>query len=182
MAANIPQNTNNLFQPTGPQNETLLPYLIAHGSSNSTSGGSINCNQVLYGNPPAASCKDAIGQIPQDPATLLRNRKRVYGPRAPVVTVSHIDVGLPKRWISSQSLFYFSMREGGSKLENFYSRLRSADDGKCIVDITQTGYPSHCTDLDILEAPLVIQNMCIDERPGTPVPWGGEAFDMGLFP
>ena len=65
----------------------------------------------------------------------------------------------------------------------FYAHVYDfADDGKCIVDITQTGYPSHCTDMDILSAAMIIQHTCIDEKPGTPVPWGGEAIHMGLFP
>ena len=107
MALSIPQSANNIFQSTGLQNESLIPYLLAQKNDSSlTSAGDINCNQALYGNPPIESCRDAVAQIPQDPRTLIVDQKRSYGPRDQD-TAFNFDVGLPRRWISGQ-LFYTS--------------------------------------------------------------------------
>ena len=59
-------------------------------------GGNVDCDWYRFGNPPAASCKDAVDQIPQDPATMSRNPNLSYGPRGPLSW----DVNLPSRYIS----------------------------------------------------------------------------------
>ncbi|KAL6721796.1 hypothetical protein ACLMJK_000901 [Lecanora helva] len=146
-----PQTANSIFQPTGPQNESIIPYLISHSNLNLTAGGNIKCNEQRYGNPSADSCRDAVAQIPQDPMTLMRNKKRSYGARSPALVV---HVGLPKRWISA--------------------------DGKCVADITQRGLPpiSHVNDMDIFSAATIIFETCVEENPQTPIPWGGESIQM----
>lgn len=95
--------------------------------------GKIDCDETQFGNPPSASCKDAMTLLPQDPYSLILRIKRSYGPR----TQGTWDVNLPSRLISS--------------------------DGKCIIDYAQTSSPSHVTNGDLLAAATIIQQECIDK-------------------
>lgn len=60
----------------------------------------IDCDDRRFGNPPAASCKDALAQIPQDPATIITDPERSYGPRGK----GSWDVNLPKRYVGCKHL------------------------------------------------------------------------------
>lgn len=112
LALNIPQSSNHPTTLTKPSlllpssntsaaadNSTIKDVLLLNPNSTTIlTTGKIECDERRFGNPPAASCLDAIGQMPQDPATVIRNPDRSYGPR------SHgtWDVGLPKRYISCE--------------------------------------------------------------------------------
>ena len=54
--------------------------------------------------------------------------------------------------------------------------MRIAADGKCIVDYTQTSYPSHVRLGDILGAGEIMQTQCVESGPP---PFGGQASNMG---
>ncbi|CAD6587534.1 MAG: hypothetical protein ASARMPRED_003174 [Alectoria sarmentosa] len=70
---------------------SLVPYLNASAVDNSTITGlnpipstfltipKIECDDDRFGEPPVASCKNAIAEIPQDPATVIRDPNRSYG-------------------------------------------------------------------------------------------------------
>ena len=60
----------------------------------------IECDEHRFGNPPVASCQDAIEQLPQDPRTIIINPNQSYGPRGQ----GNWDVNLPKRYISCKWL------------------------------------------------------------------------------
>lgn len=59
--------------------------------------GKIVCEPTRFGNPPSASCQDALDQVPHDAMTYLHNCLRSYGSRGLAI---QYDVGLSKRWIS----------------------------------------------------------------------------------
>ena len=55
-------------------------------------------------------------------------------------------------------------------------------DGKCMIDLSQTSYPSHVNDMNLFAAGTIIQSQCVEKgSPSTP-PWGGQAVDIGHFP
>ena len=60
----------------------------------------IDCDERHFGNPPVASCQDAIAQLPRDPEMFIRHPVSTYGPRGQGAW----DVTLPKRYISSELL------------------------------------------------------------------------------
>ncbi|CAL8580484.1 hypothetical protein XPA_006205 [Xanthoria parietina] len=107
----------------------------------------ITCDPRRFGMPSVASCVDAISQLPQPTAEML-DRKRSYGPRGG--TRRQYDVELPKRWISS--------------------------DGKCIIDVTQTSFPSHERDINMVGAATVIRQECLEKAQP---PWGGYGHALG---
>lgn len=109
---------NTLQNSDGPMTLTeptlILPSLNASAVDNSTIKDTalnlisstyltipkIDCDDGRFGTPPVASCTDAIAEIPQDPATVIRDPNRSYGPRGEGTW----DVNLPKRYISCELL------------------------------------------------------------------------------
>lgn len=103
-----PQGSTSLIQPSllipswnvsaMTDNSTATKDLLLPGLNESTSLklAKIVCDDLRFGNPPAASCENAILQIPQDPGTIALDPKRSYGPRGE----GNWDVNLPKRYIS----------------------------------------------------------------------------------
>ena len=79
--------------------------------------GKIDCDQTRFGNPPSASCNDAITLLPRDTHSLFRHIKRSYGPR----TQGTWDVNLPSRLISCKS------HSSLAALRGFRSSYMSAD-------------------------------------------------------
>ena len=102
LALNNAQNSGSLYQ-TSPTQNLTLPQLLLLNQNITTilREGKVHCDDALYGNPPVDSCKDAVGQIPQDLIVILQNKKRSYGPRH-VEGVGPFDVQLPKRYISCE--------------------------------------------------------------------------------
>lgn len=60
----------------------------------------IECDESRFGNPPVASCQNAVAQLPQDARTIIINPNQSYGPRGQ----GNWDVVLPKRYISCKCL------------------------------------------------------------------------------
>ncbi|KAL9595502.1 MAG: hypothetical protein Q9219_006400 [cf. Caloplaca sp. 3 TL-2023] len=108
----------------------------------------IRCDHATCGEPSAASCDSAISQMPGPGSSSFDHTFKSYGPRLP--GIRQYNVELPKRFISS--------------------------DGTCIIDITQSSYPSHERDFNLWTAANIIASDCINS--GSP-PWGGIAFQMG---
>ena len=114
LALNAPPNTDGSLTLTEPS--SLFQLLNASAATNSTlieDGVLLNpeiatelrtlkvdCDESRFGNPPVASCRDALQQIPHDPAILARDPTFSYGPRGEGAW----DVNLPKRYISSKRL------------------------------------------------------------------------------
>ncbi len=90
----IPTITNT-SESTNAATSAALPLL----GSTLTAIPLVVCDDNIFGRPPAASCREAISQIPNDPATIIRNPKLSIGPRG----LGHWDVSLPKRFISCNS-------------------------------------------------------------------------------
>ena len=138
---------------------SLVPYLNASAVDNSTITGlnpipstfltipKIECDDDRFGEPPVASCKNAIAEIPQDPATVIRDPNRSYGPRGEGTW----DVNLPKRYISCAS----------SPMSLLFGWYLIAD-GQCIIDLTQTSTPSHVRNNDLLAVATIIQDECVE--------------------
>lgn len=92
----LASNPSSLLTSLATQNSTIKNILQLNPNITTVLRDSkIDCDQRRFGNPPAASCKDAIDQIPHDPATVIHNLERSYGPRGGI-----FDVRLPKRFIS----------------------------------------------------------------------------------
>ncbi|CAF9934841.1 MAG: hypothetical protein ALECFALPRED_006160 [Alectoria fallacina] len=139
LVLNSLQNTNELItlsEPTSliPSNASvIIDNFTIKDTANLTSSThlsipKIDCDDERFGTPSVASCKDAIAEIPQDPATIIRDPNRSYGPRGEGTW----DVNLPKRYISS--------------------------DGQCIIDLTQTSTPSHGADKALIWPKKPISN------------------------
>ncbi|CAD6588144.1 MAG: hypothetical protein ASARMPRED_003407 [Alectoria sarmentosa] len=136
---------------------SVFPFATTNGNTSTSvsnnnltslgAGPSIHCDDAAYGNPPVASCRDAVNQLPRDPYALI-GPALSFGPRGR--PGAQWDVSLPVRHISS--------------------------DGKCIVDYTQTSYPSHVRLGDILGAGEIMQTQCVESGPP---PFGGQASNMG---
>ena len=110
LALNPPQNAN--VSVTLTNLSSLLPSMKVSGTtgnseirellllnpntSTTLTIAQIECDEWRFGHPQAASCKDAVAQIPQDPVTVMMNPNRSYGPRGEGTW----DVNLPKRYIS----------------------------------------------------------------------------------
>lgn len=62
-------------------------------------GGKVECDDYIFGNPPAASCQDAVNRLHVPPSVISRDPTYSYGPRGRGVW----DVNLPKRYISCKS-------------------------------------------------------------------------------
>lgn len=135
LALNTPQNSKGSISLTKPVNNSTIKDVLLLNPNTTTilTTARIDCDERRFGNPPAASCKNAIAQIPQDPATITRNPNRRYGPRG----WGTWDVTLPKRYISS--------------------------DGQCIIDLGQTSAPSHVRNSDLLGAGTIIQRECVEK-------------------
>ena len=146
-AASNPDSSLTLTQPS-----RLKP------NTTTLTEGKIDCDQTRFGNPPSASCRDAMTLLPQDVRSLFRHIKRSYGPR----TQGTWDVNLPSRLISCKSIIEVYL------LFVAFNRLTclliyTVADGKCIIDYTQTSSPSHVLNGDLLAAGLIIQQECIDK-------------------
>ena len=109
LVLNSLQNTNELItlsEPTSliPSNASvIIDNFTIKDTANLTSSThlsipKIDCDDERFGTPSVASCKDAIAEIPQDPATIIRDPNRSYGPRGEGTW----DVNLPKRYISCE--------------------------------------------------------------------------------
>ena len=114
LALNAPPNTDGSLTLTEPS--SMFQNLNASTGTNSTliedgillnpkiatelRSLKVDCDESRFGNPPVASCKDALIQIPHDPATLAKDPTYSYGPRGEGAW----DVNLPKRYISSERL------------------------------------------------------------------------------
>lgn len=93
-------NPTNTSGSTNNDSSTALPLL----DSMLTAMPKVVCEPSIYGHPPAASCREAVSQIPNDPATILRNPTLIIGPR----DLGQWDVPLPKRFISCKGYYpYF---------------------------------------------------------------------------
>lgn len=53
----------------------------------------------------------------------------------------------------------------------------TAEDGACVIDLTQTSFPSHVHTNTIWEAASVIQEFCLNDPP----PAGGQASKIGTL-
>ncbi len=114
LTLNPPQNANASISLTNIS--SLLPSLKVLGTTGNSNNREflllhpitsipftitkVDCDEQRFGNPRATSCKDALAQIPQDPATVITNPNRSYGPRGQGTW----DVNLPKRYISCKTL------------------------------------------------------------------------------
>lgn len=119
LALNTPQNPGSILVSTKPSSP-LASVNTSAASENSTAKDvlllnpttltavEIECDDEKFGNPPAASCRDAMAQIPQDAATILENPLRSYGPRGQGTW----DVNLPKRYISCERPLMLSSGSG----------------------------------------------------------------------
>ncbi|CAF9924093.1 MAG: hypothetical protein ALECFALPRED_002678 [Alectoria fallacina] len=149
LALNAAQDGLDLLTPARPS-VFPFPTNTSSSASNLTSLGAgphIHCDDAEYGNPPVASCRDAVDQLPRDPYALI-GPALSFGPRGPG---AHWAVSLPARHISS--------------------------DGKCIIDYTQTSYPSHVRPGNILAAGEITQKQCVETGPP---PYGGQASNLGV--
>lgn len=63
-----------------------------------TTGAKVECDDRIFGNPPAASCRDAVNQMQVAASVLSKDPTYTYGPRGRGVW----DVNLPKRYISCE--------------------------------------------------------------------------------
>lgn len=91
----------SLNESTATGNSTIKDILLLNPSATRIlTLPTIDCDDLRFGNPPAASCENAVAQIPQDPATIIRDPDRSYGPRGQGAW----DVNLPKRYISCKHL------------------------------------------------------------------------------
>ena len=79
---------------------TLAQPSILDLNATTLTEGKIDCDQGRFGNPPSASCRDAMALLPRDARSLFRRIKRSYGPR----TQGTWDVNLPSRLISCKSI------------------------------------------------------------------------------
>ena len=114
-----PQNASNsliLTRPLNPSSETnrstrnnvlqLNPNATGVGD-----GGEFVCASTdRFGSPSAASCQDALDQMPHDPSLIDQEKPTwVYGYRD---QRQHWDVNLPKRYISCEDLCRLTPRMG----------------------------------------------------------------------
>ena len=146
-AASNPDGSLTLTQPSslGPNTTTLTE-------------GKIDCDQNRFGNPPSASCKDAMALLPRNARSLFRHIKRSYGPR----TQGTWDVNLPSRLISCKGVIQVYLRFVAFDHSTCLLMYTIAD-GKCIIDYAQTSSPSHVLNGDLLAAGLIIQQECVDK-------------------
>ena len=132
-----------------------------------THGAKVVCDDHLFGNPPAASCQDAVNQMYVDPSVLDKDPTYTYGPRGLGVW----DVNLPKRYISCEP--FLDLSRGWTEdwwlsyfpLGNFAAKLINVGciaDGLCVVDFTQVSTPSHVKLFDVLSAAAVMQAKCVN--------------------
>ena len=146
-AASNPDGSLTLVQPSG-----------LHGNTTTLTGGNIDCDQRRFGNPPSASCLEAMALLPRDASSLFRRIKRSYGPR----TQGTWDVNLPSRIISRKSVIQVYLIF--VTLDRLTCLLMyTIADGKCIIDYAQTSSPSHVLNGDLLAAGLIIQQECIEK-------------------
>ena len=98
LALNAAQDGLDLLTPARPS-VFPFPTNTSSSASNLTSLGAgphIHCDDAEYGNPPVASCRDAVDQLPRDPYALI-GPALSFGPRGPG---AHWAVSLPARHIS----------------------------------------------------------------------------------
>ncbi|KAG6997546.1 RCC1 repeat-containing protein C10F6.04 [Physcia stellaris] len=135
-------------------NSTIQPLLQLNPDTTANLGAvQIRCERSTMGAPPYASCLEVIGRMRNDFSRGPFDPPRSYGPRELAVW----EVGLPKRWISSDVV------------------VRTAD-GRCIIDLRQSAAPSFVRDTDLHSSALGIQSQCI--RAGFPIN-GGHALGLG---
>ena len=108
LALNVPQSQGSSLALTSPS--SLLPSLNSSAATEKLLNQStaailkeskVDCDERRFGHPPGDSCRNAIAQLPQDPATVIRDPTLSYGPRGQ----GAYDVGLPKRYISCEHVW-----------------------------------------------------------------------------
>ena len=107
LAPDVPQKSGSSLTLTSPS--SLLPsteILLNQSTAAILKESKVDCDERRFGHPPGDSCRNAIAQLPQDPATLIRDPTWSYGPRGQ----GAYDVGLPKRYISCEHIWILGKR------------------------------------------------------------------------
>lgn len=101
LALNAPQNPNRPTALTNPSSlaPTWNTTLLRSNVSALRDVISVDCDESRLGNPPSASCEEAVAQLPHDTRSILTDPNRSYGPRGKGTW----DVNLPKRYIGCMS-------------------------------------------------------------------------------
>lgn len=77
---------------------TTRDVLLLNTDAVTNNNAKVVCDDHVFGNPPAASCQNAVNQMYVDKSVLEKDPTYTYGPRGRGVW----DVNLPKRYISCE--------------------------------------------------------------------------------
>ena len=111
LALNIPPNPDGSITLTNPSslvnasaatdNSTIKDVVLLNPDTSAIlTNAKVDCDERRFGNPPAASCSNAVAQIPQGTRIVIMNPTWSYGPRE----AGTWDVNLPKRYISCKTI------------------------------------------------------------------------------
>lgn len=104
LALNAAPDGLNLLTPVRPLGRPSFSNIsstIFNSTSLGDDGPGVHCDDALYGNPPVASCREAVNLLPRDARAIISPAVSI-GPRG---EGTHWDISLPHRVISCTHLF-----------------------------------------------------------------------------